>query len=608
MPAARYWRAVGFEAHAGGDLEMSALHVYDDTGRVDAGATLTCTFTPVSGSLANLQDEDFGTTVRFAAASVYAPSFALAWDFGTEVDAWGVRTSGPDKERSLKSLTWQYSSDGVAWADKSATLGDFVYAGASTLTPAPVGPPWGGVWVQQTAIGDTTYPSTAASADGMILLAAPGSGYLQVSNDGGETWAQKTAAGSRSWYAVAMSADGSRIYGFSSTGVVLISADAGATWTAVTAASGAFEKVASSSNGMVLLASLSSTSANLQVSIDGGVTWVQRAGLRDWTYVAMSADGSRMFAGANLNYVHTSSDSGANWTQRTGAGSGYWRGIAVSDSGMKVLATMSSGRPSVSSDGGVNWSTPASGPNNSADIAVVSSDGETMALAATQGTFRFISVSRNGGATWVNGAGSGTNPWSGISMSSGGNLMLAAAAPGLLYVSTNGGENWTAQDSAGSTSWRSPVVSADGSRLIARSTANIFTYLAFKEPSFATPARRMVDTGKPIVFASSALPEVTAVKLQDAMPWRDMEFSGNGRIADTVKEKNTPVNTPLRRRVRLFRDIDGLMIRETWSDAATGAYSFQCIDERYTYSVVSYDHLGNYRAVIADHLTPELMA
>jgi hypothetical protein len=82
-----------------------------------------------------------------------------------------------------------------------------------------------------------------------------------------------------------------------------------------------------------------------------------------------------------------------------------------------------------------------------------------------------------------------------------------------------------------------------------------------------------------------------------------MEYSGRGCIASTVKRKNTPVNTPLRRRVRLIHERSGLPIRETWSDNITGDYRFDWIDEAGTYSVVSYDHLHDYRAVVADNLT-----
>lgn len=83
----------------------------------------------------------------------------------------------------------------------------------------------------------------------------------------------------------------------------------------------------------------------------------------------------------------------------------------------------------------------------------------------------------------------------------------------------------------------------------------------------------------------------------------DLRFGGRGTIADSVLENGTP-DTPLRRKVWLMRDRDAQIIRETWSDAATGNYSFTNIDETQRYSVLSFDHLRNYRAVIADNLTP----
>ena len=91
MPAARYWRIVGIETYAGGDLELSELHLYDTSGRIDVSAVLTCSHAPLAGSLSNLQDNDTATTCRFAAAQVRSPGFWLQWDFGSSVDLFGVR-------------------------------------------------------------------------------------------------------------------------------------------------------------------------------------------------------------------------------------------------------------------------------------------------------------------------------------------------------------------------------------------------------------------------------------------------------------------------------------------------------------------------------------
>lgn len=77
-----------------------------------------------------------------------------------------------------------------------------------------------------------------------------------------------------------------------------------------------------------------------------------------------------------------------------------------------------------------------------------------------------------------------------------------------------------------------------------------------------------------------------------------------GRIVGTVKEKNTPVNTPLARRVRLYRDRDGMLIAETFSTAA-GDYEFLYLEENEAYTAIAYDHMHNHRAVAADNLTLE---
>ena len=88
---------------------------------------------------------------------------------------------------------------------------------------------------------------------------------------------------------------------------------------------------------------------------------------------------------------------------------------------------------------------------------------------------------------------------------------------------------------------------------------------------------------------------------------RDRIDGGFGQIVGTVKEKSTPTNVPLRRKVRLFHELSGRFLRETWSDGA-GNYAFTDIDPTQRYTVVSYDYLQNYRAVIADNILPEVMA
>jgi len=86
---------------------------------------------------------------------------------------------------------------------------------------------------------------------------------------------------------------------------------------------------------------------------------------------------------------------------------------------------------------------------------------------------------------------------------------------------------------------------------------------------------------------------------------RDIHFGGPGVITGTVKEKGSP-DQPLERRVLLVSENTRVLVAETWSDAA-GQYRFESLDPAQRYTVVSYDHLHLYRAVIADRLRPELM-
>lgn len=76
-----------------------------------------------------------------------------------------------------------------------------------------------------------------------------------------------------------------------------------------------------------------------------------------------------------------------------------------------------------------------------------------------------------------------------------------------------------------------------------------------------------------------------------------------GRVRGTVKEHVIPTDLPVARRVRLVREVDGMVVREVWSRSVDGAYDFQFVDETAVYSVLSYDHTHNFRAVIADNIS-----
>jgi hypothetical protein len=94
---------------------------------------------------------------------------------------------------------------------------------------------------------------------------------------------------------------------------------------------------------------------------------------------------------------------------------------------------------------------------------------------------------------------------------------------------------------------------------------------------------------------------VTIPRMRRDMNWNYIG-QGIGRLKGTTKDKGTP-NVPVSERVRLYRQKDGMLMREVFSTPGTGAYSFDYIDELDVYFVVSFDHDLNFRAVIADNLT-----
>lgn len=83
---------------------------------------------------------------------------------------------------------------------------------------------------------------------------------------------------------------------------------------------------------------------------------------------------------------------------------------------------------------------------------------------------------------------------------------------------------------------------------------------------------------------------------------------GNGYIADFVEkqEQTDPAPLPLARRVVLLLEPTLQLVAETVSDAATGAYRFDGLNPAARFTVISFDHLHKFRAVLADNLAPKV--
>ena len=186
MPAARYWRIVGIETYAGGDLELSALHLYSTGGRVDGSATLFVTKPPVAGALTALQDDDTSTACRFSAQAVRAQGFALAWDFGgSPADVVGLRFGAADNiGLFIAALTLQSSSDGLQWATVETTVGRYAWPGPRAMAVVPF-KAFSEVWNESFASGIPagfasvlldagTLGVTYDAANGAVILDATG--------------------------------------------------------------------------------------------------------------------------------------------------------------------------------------------------------------------------------------------------------------------------------------------------------------------------------------------------------------------------------------------------------------------------------------------------
>lgn len=158
------------------------------------------------------------------------------------------------------------------------------------------------------------------------------------------------------------------------------------------------------------------------------------------------------------------------------------------------------------------------------------------------------------------------------------------------------------QYSSDATTWSDPLslkVAVGGYAPAVAFTADYNFYVRGDLHTARADGFLFLETPVPAAFALVLLPDAHH-------SFRDFEFGGSGRIAGTVKEDGSP-DVPVKRRVRLHREQDGMLVREVWSNPVTGAYSFDHIDANKQYTVITYDYEHDYRAEIADNITPEVM-
>lgn len=558
--ASTIWRLQGIDTQ-GNDLVLRRIVPWASSGEL-VPLSITSRFAPTSGVLANLLLDDASECV-FAAADVYKPGFAIEFTFATPVDLWGFRFAGPS------AATWptaHIASDTTL----AASLPSVQFSGAGVLSGAPTQPLRMGVaineWTPLVAAGSRSWVRCAVSANGQVMLAsAYTNGNLWLSKDGGTTWVAQTAAGSRNWYGCAVSADGQ---------VLLASAYGGSLW----------------------------------LSKDGGSTWTAQAtpGTRNWSGCSMSADGQVLLAPAYTNgSLWLSKDGGTTWAAQAAPGARNWYGSAVSANGQVLLATAAGANLWLSKDGGTTWvAQTAAGTRNWYECDA-SADGQVLMATIYSGELPWLS--KDGGTTWAAQTAAGVRDWQGCAVSGNGQVLLIGAN-GSLALSKDSGATWVSQPVPGSLLWNECALSDDGLTMLAvPATGEMYLFVAVGAPYQDRPLRTLATRSAAVLKGAAPEPQGTLrTKSSAATQVSDTEYGGQGRVHGTVERKNTPTNVPLRRRVRLHRSRDGLLVRETWSKA-DGTYEFNGVSMQYEYDAIAWDNEMSYRSVIANNLKPEAM-
>lgn len=557
MPSTN-WALRGLDT-LGADLHLRQIIPWGAAGAV-VPVSIASTFAPIQGGVVDLLDDTESECV-FAAQDVRKPGFAIQFQFATEVDLRGFRFRKGQSEVRLNRHS-------VSMGEKSCTVGALKWGGDG-VSVAPVAPlnftsealSWSAVM----AAGSRAWVGCAAQ--GNFMVAGHYGGYVYFTRDGGETWAAVTAAGVRSWHGAAISAD-----------------------------------------GQTAIATCADTGNKPWVTKDGGLTWAQvvTAPSGRWDVCAVSADGQVMLIAGGTGYAYMSKDGGATWEAQTAAGSRNWRGCAISGDGQTLLLadSASSGYGWLSKNGGLAWSAVTAAGSRPFRGCAVSGDGRILVLASDGGSAPLM-LSLDGGASW-GASTSGSGNWYDCAVSHNGSVIIGADyGNNRLVFSVNGGVSFDVAD-AGSRSWYACAVSADGAiGLGGVYPSGTLWSVYFSDAAYAKPEQAVsrIRLGAQLGLPPASSSFMEAIFAEQAT---DVEFGGTGCIYGTVELYAQAGNIPLPRRVRLHRSRDGMLVRETWSDAQ-GTYRFDGITERYNYDVIAWDHEGLQQSVVANDLTPEPM-
>lgn len=491
MAAHRYWRALSLEAYGVTGLNLTEFQLLVGTTRVDAGATLTSTIAPATGSLANLKDDDLSTGATWLATDI--SKLALNWDFGSggDQDVSDIRLGSADGIANfLLSARIQYSDNSTTWTDLFS-VGGILYPGDRTKTSS------------------TPTQSTTVLASSPLV-------YYKLDETSGTSYTD------------------------------------------------------SSGNG--------------RTGVGSGGTITPQSGLIG------DSTGSQKFVGT-ASQILTTDPFGTAYA-------GGWSCRAVGRGPSAGFTLVERGRDTFGAGWSINLGVSAT--TGAVGVSMVAAGITSQALSAA-GLYNYTDVvelaatyqSQRGLRCYMNGVQVGftINPSAGAA--------LRDSTIGLTVGMGNGVT--TANTEVDEVAWWNRTLAPDEIYAMAvpsRILTNTF------------PRGRTALTPVVVIPTSAVLAIGNTVVVNPIRGRNDyltgVTGQGIGRVSGTVAIDDSP-DIPVKRRVRLYRQRDGLLIEEKWSDPITGAFSFDYIDELQTYFVISFDHTGTYPAVCGDNLVPDLI-
>lgn len=496
MPTARYWRLAQCESYYLTGLELSEVALYSAGTRIDGSAILSCPTPLSSGTLENLRDSSFASTVRWGETYPLPPGFALVWDFGSDVSVDEVGVAGPSQSTFLHKFSLQHSSDGIVWSGNPFIRTKFIgsdtffnYVPFSTESD-PYFEYVSLLLHMDGANGSTVFTDSSPRPKPINVFGSPAPALSSLKSKFGGTSLLVNATASA--IHAGIEADSSSDFDF---GTGDFTVEWWQYWVSRSTPpyQAAFQRGYNAAGSITLVTGNADGKYALVLNTTQVLKESTAAALNTWTHFALVR-------------------SGKNFT--------LWRDGNFSASGRSALSV---------------------GIAKKFAIGCYASDSENIGqvfngyiddLRITKGVARYTEN---------------------------------FAPPTVPFPNSASG------------------VIAD-----------------------LTPLRQRLPSDAVSISEYPVSPTTSVISTGEA-PHLDVQDGGSGRIVGTVKEKATPSNTPLRRKVWLLNYNDGRIVRETWSDELTGDYEFTNIDMNRTYTVVSLDHTGQYRAAIADNLSPEKM-